>query len=43
MLKYYGYITEQYSLEKNVKGEIMKKYDYLIVGAGLLVLFSLMK
>ena len=35
MLKYYGYITEQYSLEKNVKGEIMKKYDYLIVGAGL--------
>ena len=21
MLKYYGYITEQYSLEKNVKGE----------------------
>ena len=35
MLKYYGYITEQYFLEKNVKGEIMKKYDYLIVGAGL--------
>ena len=25
MLKYYGYITEQYFLEKNVKGEIMKK------------------
>ena len=25
MLKYYGYITEQYFLEKNVKGEIMTK------------------
>ena len=44
MLKYYGYITEQYFLGEKCKRRNHEKYDYLIVGAGLFwCCFVLMK